>query len=128
MNKTNKNPNLPGKVENFLKRASRGTLTHRNLIDKLQEELVDLGLPNRTLKKIIKTILSVYMDSIVQNGKVEVRGFGIFKTTFVKGRIVIHPTTKEELIASPHYRVRFMPSPSLKKVLKEKAKNEAAQK
>lgn len=103
----------------------RDSLARREIVKKMQDEhLKDLGLSNKVVMEVVNAFIEVYKDCIVENKRVEIRNFGVINSELIKGRVISHPETGEELAASPYYRLAFKPSASFKEKLRMKAKKE----
>jgi nucleoid DNA-binding protein len=91
-----------------------------------KEYLKDYSIPKKVLSKVVDAFILAYQDAILQSNRVEIRGFGVLSAVLVRGKIISHPETKEQTVASPYYRITFKPSASFKEAMREKAKKEAA--
>jgi len=106
----------------------RDSLARREIVKQMQKEhLKELGLTNKMITEVLNAFLEVYKDSILNNKRVEIRNFGVMNSELVRGRLISHPETKEQTIASPYYRLAFKPSATFKDKLKQKAKKEASE-
>jgi len=106
----------------------RESLARREIVKQMQKEhLSELGLSNKTVTEVLNAFVAVYKDAILNNKRVEVRNFGVMNSELVRGRLINHPETKEQTIASPYYRLAFKPSAIFKEKLKARAKQEASE-
>lgn len=103
----------------------RDSLSRKDIILQMQKHITDLGLTNKVVGEVLNAFIEVYKECIIDNTRVEIRNFGVINSTLIKGRIIVHPETKEELPASPYYRLAFTPSASFKGLLREKALKDA---
>lgn len=71
------------------------------------------------LKEIIGATFKALEDTLVKNGVVKVRGFGIFETQYHPEKTILHPKTKEEIIVSDYNSIKFRAGTSLKKEVNE---------
>lgn len=69
-------------------------------------------------REVIETFLGEVQKSLQKGEKVVLSGFGTFKTTLVKDKPVIYPTTKEKKIVKAHRAARFSPGKLLKRLVK----------
>lgn len=113
-------PLVPGK--------GRKSLTRKQITEEMQLDLKDLGLSIQVLNKVLNAFIEVYKESILDNERVEIRGFGIMKSELIRGRLISHPETGEQVVAAPYYRISFIPSQSFRSKLKARAKVEASKK
>ena len=102
----------------------RESLTRKEIVQRMQVQLDDLGLSNKMLNRILNAFLEVYKESMLDSDRIEIRGFGIMKSQLIKGREIRHPETQETIPAEPYYRISFIPSQSFRDKLKERAKEE----
>ena len=68
----------------------------------------------RDIEKILEIIFHEFTEALCRGENIEIRGFGIFKTTLRKTRIGRNPKTKEKKIISNRNVVLFKPSNELK--------------
>jgi nucleoid DNA-binding protein len=113
-------PPIPGK--------GRKSLTRKQIIEEMQVDLKNLNLPNKLLNDVLNAFFEVYKEAILDNERVEIRGFGIMKSELIRGRLISHPETGEQVVAAPYYRISFIPSQSFRTKLKSRAKVEASKK
>ena len=64
-------------------------------------------------RKILGKTLNIIIESLLMDGRIELRGFGTFEIMEVKQKRVVHPITKVCHITKP-FVIKFKPS---KKVL-----------
>lgn len=103
----------------------RESLSRKEIVKQMQEQyLTKLGLSNKIVTEVLNAFIEVYKHSIIENKRVEIRNFGVVNSELVKGRVISHPETGEDIPASPYYRLALKPSASFKKKLREKAKIE----
>lgn len=87
------------------------TLTKADLIE---EVLKVTELPRKESETIVETIFDSIIEAIRKNEKIEIRGFGSFRTRQRKGRIGRNPKTGEK-VEVPAKRIPFFkPSKELK--------------
>lgn len=69
-------------------------------------------------KDEVRTFLATFLDSIaecmVNCNELKLRDFGKFKITERKPHMVIHPVTKEKVVAPRTRTIRYIPSQSIK--------------
>jgi len=102
----------------------RKSLSRQDIVKKMQEDLRDLVLTNKVVTQVLNAFINVYKESILEAERVEIRNFGVMNSRLMRGMPINHPETKEELLASPYYKIGFKPSRSFRALLLEKAKKE----
>lgn len=107
------------------KKRNRKVFSKKDLIKIMQEKhLSDLGLSNRFLSGIVDSFLEAYKEAILTNKRVELAHFGTIRRELMKGKILRHPSSRVESIASPYYRMSFKPTRELRDLLRAKALEE----
>src|SRR5256885_16105310 len=96
------------------------TLTKADLIE---EVLKVTELPRKESETIVETIFDSIIEAIQKGEKIEIRGFGSFRTRQRRGRVGRNPKTGEK-VEVPAKRIPFF-KPS--KELKEFVNNSTAQ-
>jgi len=87
------------------------TLTKADLIE---EVLKVTELPRKESETIVETIFDSIIEAIQKGEKIEIRGFGSFRTRQRKGRVGRNPKTGEK-VEVPAKRIPFFkPSKELK--------------
>ncbi len=87
------------------------------IIDRISKEQ---KIPKKVTGDILEDVLSSIVDVVLQKGKLEVRGFGVFKLRRRNGRFTRNPKTGMELYVDEKYLISFKPSKKLLKKLNEK--------
>ena len=64
-------------------------------------------------RRILRKTLNIIIESLITDGRIELRGFGTFEVNEVKQKRIIHPITKACHTTKP-FVIKFKPS---KKVL-----------
>lgn len=78
------------------------------------------GLKREDSKKALEAFLETVTESLVNQEKVQLVGFGSFDTKYVKERTGVNPQNPEEIINIPaRYKVSFKPSKTLKETINE---------
>jgi nucleoid DNA-binding protein len=116
--KTTKRPPKPG----------RESLCKKDIIREIQQNdhVKYYKLNRKMVDAVILAFIEVLKKELLESDRIEIRTLGIINSELVLGRILKHPETKEETVASPYYRHKFKPCASFRRAMKEKAKNEAA--
>jgi integration host factor subunit beta len=91
--------------------SKQPTLTKADLIE---EVLRVTELPRKESDTIVETIFDSIIDSLQKGDKIEIRGFGSFRTRQRRGRVGRNPKTGEK-VEVPAKRIPFFkPSKELK--------------
>jgi nucleoid DNA-binding protein len=75
------------------------------------------NIDRETVKKIVDALVDEIRESLAKGDEVVIRGFGRFTTKTLKARTIKSP--KGDVKVPERRRVRFYPSESLNKALKE---------
>ena len=104
----------------------RDSLSKKDIVKKMQAYLKEdnLELTNPVVKQVLDAFLEVYKLSLLETPRIEIRDFGVMTIRLFKGRVIRHPVTGEEELASPHYKISFKPNAAFKKRLRKKAMEE----
>jgi integration host factor subunit beta len=87
------------------------TLTKADLIE---EVLRITELPRKESETIVETIFDSIIESLQNGDKIEIRGFGSFRTRQRRGRVGRNPKTGEKVEVPPKKIPFFKPSKELK--------------
>ena len=81
-------------------------LNKSDLITRLSSECENI--PEKTIEDATKQIIDLMVDTLSQNGRVEVRGFGSFSLHHRETRVARNPKTGEKVTvkatAIPHFK------------------------
>lgn len=86
------------------------------IINKLSE---DHKIPLDVAKKLVEEVFSWIVQKTAEEGRVEIRGFGVFKLRRRNGRFTKNPKTGIEMYIEDRYLISFKPSKKLLKKLNE---------
>jgi len=98
---------LKGKEEGFMKKA--------DLVNKIAEET---GLTKKDVYMVINEFIDQIKQALLNEDRVDLRGFGVFEVKTRKPRIGRNPRTREKVEIPKRKVVTFKPS-KLFKVIKE---------
>lgn len=73
------------------------------------------SLTTKDVEESVNTLLDGIMDVLSHNGRVELRGFGVFSVTHRKPRIGRNPSNGDRVSVPAKSMVRFKPGNELKK-------------
>lgn len=88
-----------------------GTLTKADLVE---EVLRITELPRKESEAVVETIFESIIESIQKGEKIEIRGFGSFRTRERRGRVGRNPKTGEKVEVPAKKIPFFKPSKELK--------------
>jgi integration host factor subunit beta len=91
--------------------TKQSTLTKADLIE---EVLRITELPRKESETIVETIFDSIIESLQSGDKIEIRGFGSFRTRQRRGRVGRNPKTGEKVEVPPKKIPFFKPSKELK--------------
>ena len=86
-------------------------MTKSELIDALSESK---GIPRRTAEEIVNLVFDAMRDSLCEEGRIEIRGFGSFKVRHYKGYVGRNPKTGQEIQVRPKLLPVFKVSKNLR--------------
>ena len=78
-------------------------------IDIIKDLSTKTGFSENYSKKLINELISIF-SSQIKNGKLNLKGLGVFKIINKKERIGRNPKTKEQFIISARKSISFTPS------------------
>ena len=90
------------------------TVTKANIVEEIAKES---GLTKIETKKVVDGMIDKIIDIISQGDRIELRGFGVFKSKSRKPRMARNPKTGELVPLDERYVPVFKPSPSFFKVV-----------
>jgi integration host factor subunit beta len=99
------------------------TLTKADLIE---EVLRITELPRKESESIVETIFDSIIESLQKGDKIEIRGFGSFRTRERRGRTGRNPKTGEKVEVPPKKIPFFKPSKELKDFVNSANSNTSA--
>lgn len=87
------------------------TMTKADLV----EEVIRITeLPRKESETVVETIFESIIKALRENDKIEIRGFGSFRTRQRRGRVGRNPKTGEKVDVPPKKIPFFKPSKELK--------------
>ncbi len=83
-----------------------GALTKKEMVRRIAAELdIDQGLT----RKVVQRTLDMILASLVSEGRIELRNFGVFEVRRRAARKARNPRTNEEMIIPPRNVILFQP-------------------
>ncbi|OLB28120.1 MAG: integration host factor subunit beta [Acidobacteria bacterium] len=104
-------------------KQSTSTLTKADLIE---EVLNVTELPRKESETIVETIFESIIGALQKGEKIEIRGFGSFRTRERRGRVGRNPKTGEKVEVPAKKIPYFKPSKDLKDFVNNAAAHSAA--
>ncbi len=104
-------------------------MTKKDIVKKISETL---DLPQTFVKELVQTMLDEMIDALAEEGRLELRNFGVFEVKHRKPRMARNPRTMKEVRTKSRYVVSFKPGKDMGAtvqrvgVAKEKAAKKAA--
>ena len=98
-------------------------MTRRNLVLAIAEES---GLRQIQVKGIVHRIFQAIVDALIEDGRVELRNFGVFELRYRKTRDSRNLHTGEKIVVPGHYTVVLKPGKALKERISEGCREKAA--
>lgn len=86
--------------------------------DLLKIVTIKAHLTKKATSEAIEAIFGEIQKSLQKGEKVVISGFGTFKTTLVKDKLVRFPGKDEKKLVKSHREARFSPGRELKKIVK----------
>lgn len=81
-------------------------MTKQNIIQTVSERL---DLPKPQAAKLVQATFDALTDSLVRDGRVELRNFGVFQIKRREARMGRNPKTGEQVQVAPRSTVAFKP-------------------
>ena len=85
-------------------------MTKKNIVQAIAEEL---GLSQLQARQIVQRTLDSIVNTLVADGRVELRNFGVFAVKRRKGRIARNPRTGEKVMVPERCGVTFKPGQAM---------------
>jgi len=95
------------------------TRTKAYFVEKISERT---GLPRNQVKILIEEFLEEIKETLRNNDRVEIRGFGVFVNKLRRGKIGRNPRNKVEVRIPDRYQPTFKPSREFRKEIERKIK------
>ena len=91
-------------------------MTKKSIIQKIAEEL---GLTQLQTKQIVQKTFDAIVSALVEDGRVEIRNFGVFEVRWRKARKARNPRTGEKVMVPERCTVTFKPGLVMEHRVKE---------
>ena len=83
------------------------TLTKRQIIRQIAN---DLGISQALAQKLVQRTLESIIETVVEQGRIELRNFGVFQIKARAARQARNPRTNEPVLVPPRNAITFQPS------------------
>lgn len=93
-------------------------MTKKEIIKQISE---DNGLTQLKTKEIVQRTFDSIVDTLIREGRIELRNFGVFEVKLRKARKARNPRTGERVDVEPKKVVTFKPG----KIMEERVRTEA---
>ena len=90
-------------------------MTKKEIVKSISQEV---GLPKSKTGEIVQKTFDAIIDTLVNEGRIELRNFGIFEVKKRAARPGRNPRTGDELVVPERYVVNFKPG----KIMEERVK------
>ena len=91
-------------------------MTKKDIVRTIAEEL---GLPQQEARKLVQITFDTLVDTLVREGRIELRNFGIFQIKQREARIGRNPRTGEEVPVLAKKVVVFKPGKRMEAMVQE---------
>jgi nucleoid DNA-binding protein len=96
-------------------------MTKADIVDEIAK---NTGLTKIETKAVVEGVLSTIMEAVSNGKRIELRGFGVFKSKERKPRIARNPKTGEEVPLEKRVVPIFKPSPEFLKKVNDNLNNQ----
>jgi nucleoid DNA-binding protein len=99
-------------------------VTKRKIVQTIAEEL---GLTQVQAKQIVQKTFDSIVNTLIEDGRVELRNFGVFEVRWRKPRTARNPRTGEKVMVPERSIVAFQPGQAMEQRVKEKGRRHETQ-
>ena len=96
-------------------------MTKRKIVQMIAEEI---GVPQVHAKQIVQKTFESIVNTLVEDGRVELRNFGVFEVRWRKPRTARNPLTGEKVMVPERCTVVFQPGLVMEQRVKEKGQRD----
>ena len=97
-------------------------MTKKEIVQTIADEL---GLPQLQARQIVQKTLDSIVNTLVADGRVELRNFGVFKVKWRKPRKARNPRTDEKVMVPERCAVTFKPGQAIEHRVAEEGRTAA---
>jgi nucleoid DNA-binding protein len=98
-------------------------VTKKDIIRVISEEL---GLSQLQTSRIVHDLFDAIVNTVVKNGRIELRNFGVFEVRWRKARKARNPRTGEKVMVPKRCTVIFKPGRALEERVESTSRTVAA--
>ena len=98
-------------------------MTKKEIVKKISE---DIGLTQLKTKDIVQRTLDAIIQTLVSEGRIELRNFGVFEVKRRKARKARNPRTGQKVDVPPKNVVTFKPGKEMEEKVRELERQAAA--
>ena len=91
-------------------------MTKRELVKTIAEEV---GLPLAKVQEIVQRVLDGFVETLVKEGRIELRNFGVFQVKERKPRKARNPRTGQAVAVPKKFVVTFKPGQEMAKQVRQ---------
>jgi len=100
-------------------------VTKKEIVKSISEEI---GLTQLKTKEIVQKTFNAIVETLVDDGRIELRNFGVFEVKKRKPRKARNPRTGDKVFVPEKYVVTFKPGKEMEERVRELERRAAAQK
>ena len=98
-------------------------MTKKDIIRVISEEL---GLTQLQTGRIVHNVFAAIVNTLVKDGRIELRNFGVFEVRWRKARKARNPRTGEKIMVPKRCTVTFKPGRALEERVESESRTAAA--
>lgn len=91
-------------------------MTKKDIVRTISEEV---GLTQQQTKKIVQKTFDAIIDSLLREGRIELRNFGVFEVKTRAARKARNPRTGEEVVVPEKHVVTFKPGKHMESIVQK---------
>lgn len=99
-------------------------MTKKEIVKTISEEI---GLTQLRTKEIVQKTFDAIVDTLVEDGRIELRNFGVFEVKKRAARKARNPRTGAKVFVPEKYVVTFKPGKEMEERVRELERRKAAQ-
>ena len=99
-------------------------MTKKEIVKTISEEI---GLTQLKTKEIVQKTFDAIVDTLVEDGRIELRNFGVFEVKKRAARKARNPRTGDKVFVPEKYVVTFKPGKEMEERVRELEQRKAAQ-
>jgi integration host factor subunit beta len=113
-------PCLP--FEDFFRQENRA-VTKKEIVRTISD---DIGLTQLQTKEIVQKTFNAIVEALVEEGRIELRNFGVFEVKRREARKARNPRTGDKVFVPPKYVVTFKPGKEMEERVRQMELRDAA--